>query len=68
MDDERAGLCCVVSAIKGAVKKEDFECVSFDEVRDGEPTVAAGEKIASSVVSITSKVGEINLEVSQLYL
>ena len=56
-------MCCVVSAVAGAFKEEDLECLASDEVRDEETTVSAGEKLASLVVSITSKTGKKDLEV-----
>ena len=57
----------MVSAIPGTVKEEDLECLASDEVRDDESAMTAGEIPAGPVVSITSKTGKKDLEVTHFF-
>ena len=56
----------MVSAVPGTVKEDDLECLASDEDRSEETAVATGEKPASPVVSVTSKTGKRDLEVTHL--
>ena len=68
VDGARQGLCCVVSAVPGALQEDDLECSENDEDKPEETTATAAtsDKPASSVIHITSRTGRKDLEVCDI--
>ena len=68
VDGARQGLCCVVSAVPGALQEDDLECSENDEDKPEETTATTvnSDKPASSVIHITSRTGRKDLEVCDI--
>ncbi|KAL3890827.1 hypothetical protein ACJMK2_003102 [Sinanodonta woodiana] len=59
------GICCQVFAMPETLEEEDLECLASDEWRDnGGPTLAIGEKVASSLTEVKVKEVDKDLKLS----
>ncbi|KAL3890743.1 hypothetical protein ACJMK2_003021 [Sinanodonta woodiana] len=59
-----SGICCQVFAMPETLQEEDLECMASDEWRDNEgPTLAIGEKAASSLTEVKVIEGDKDIQV-----
>ncbi|KAL3890737.1 hypothetical protein ACJMK2_003015 [Sinanodonta woodiana] len=64
-DTFHRGICCQVFAMPETLEEEDLECLASDEWRDNEgPTLAIGEKVASSLTEVKVKEVDKDLKLS----